>query len=103
MSARHGRYFLAGGDFQAVYQRPVGVAVPVVVESGVEFLYLVYVHEAILDVPLDEVSDAFLGLGREVLRVFAVDETLARAGFEKAVENVYRGAFPGARSFPAGP
>ena len=55
-----------------------------------------YVHEAILDVPLDEVSDAFLGLGREVLRVFAVDETLARAGFEKAVENVYRGAFPGA-------
>ena len=46
--------------------------------------------------PLDEVSDAFLGLGREVLGVFAVDEALARTGFEEAVEYVYRGAFPGA-------
>ena len=52
-----------------------------------------YVHETVLDMPFNEVSDAFFRFGREVLRVFSIDEALTRTGFEKTVQDIYGRTF----------
>ena len=40
--------------------------------------------------PLDQVTDAGLRRGRQVLRILAIDQTLARAGSQKSVEDIDR-------------
>ena len=74
LAARHGRSFLFRSDFQPVYQRPIGITFPVLVKSRREFLYLVYVHEAVLDMTLSLIHISGGGRSRfppSHLRTFA--------------------------------
>lgn len=90
LSARHGRDFLPRENLQPVDQVEIGVTVPFFIEPRIELLDLVDIHERILNMSLDQVTDAGFRCGRQVLRILAVDQTLSRAGSQKSVEDIDR-------------